>query len=57
MKNKEYRQFEMEQNGMQIILEFPRKSKEEESIRKEVREILSDILQEDLEGRLSNGYT
>lgn len=47
MKEEDYRKVEIEQNNMQIILNFPKKSKDEEdSIKKEVKQILSDMLQE-----------
>lgn len=62
MEKKDCRKIELEQNGMQIVLEFPRKlkqgqpkgeeykkmrePKEEECIEKEVKQILADILQE-----------
>lgn len=46
MKKADYRQWEAEQNGIQIILEFPERSEEEENIIKEVRQILSGLLRD-----------
>ncbi len=48
MKQEDCRRLERKQNGMQVILEFPRKSEREEEIKREVKGILSAILQEDL---------
>ena len=44
MEKAEYKQWETEQNGMQVILEFPERSEEEENIKNEVRQILSGLL-------------
>lgn len=44
MEKAGYRQWETEQNGMQVILEFPERSAEEENIKNEVRQILSSLL-------------
>lgn len=41
-----YKQFEMQQNNMQVILEFPEKSINGERIENDVKIILSNILQE-----------
>ena len=46
MKQEDYKRLETEQNGMQVMLEFPRESKNEERIKREVKEILSYVLQE-----------
>lgn len=46
MKQEEYRRSELEQNGMQVLLEFPKESEHDDNIKKEVREILAHILQE-----------
>lgn len=48
MQNKEYKQLEMKQDGMKVILEFPEDSKNEDSI-EEVKLILKDLLQEHIE--------
>jgi len=48
MQEGDYRQMEMEQNGMQVILKFPKVSNDEERVKREVKEILSNILQEQL---------
>ena len=44
MEKAKYKQWETEQNGMQVILEFPERSEEEENTRNEVRQILSGLL-------------
>lgn len=49
MIDTDYNQIEMEQGGMKVILEFPSKSEKEESIKQEVKGILSSVLQEQLE--------
>lgn len=49
MIDTDYNQIEMEQGGMKVILEFPSKSEKEESIKQEVKGILSSVLQEPLE--------
>lgn len=41
-----YKQFEMQQNNMQVILEFPERSINEERIKNDVKIILANILQE-----------
>ena len=46
MEKAAYRQFETEQNGMQILLEFPEKTEDTARIKKEVRQILSCLFQE-----------
>lgn len=62
MGKEDYGKIELEQNGMQVILEFPRKPKEEQlregecmqerdpkeegRIEREVKQILADILRE-----------
>ncbi len=47
MKEEDYTKVEVEQKDMQIILKFPKKSNyEEDTIKKEVKQILSDMLQE-----------
>lgn len=46
MKQEEYQRLELEQNGMQVVLEFPTESGNDEKIKREVKEILSHILQE-----------
>lgn len=48
MKQEDCKRLERKQNGMQVILEFPRKSEKEENIKREVKGILSIILQEHL---------
>ena len=49
MIDTDYNQIEMEQGRMKVILEFPSKSEKEESIKQEVKGILSSVLQEQLE--------
>lgn len=49
MTDTDYNQIEMEQEGMKVILEFPSKSENEESIKQEIKGILSSVLQEQLE--------
>lgn len=46
MKEDSYKQFEMQQNNMQVILEFPEKSINEKHIENDVKIILANILQE-----------
>lgn len=41
-----YEHLERKQNNMQLILEFPKKPENEETIKREVKEILSGILLE-----------
>lgn len=48
MQEEDCRQMEMEQNGMRVILKFPKVSNNEEHVKREVKEILSNILQEQL---------
>lgn len=48
MKDDDCRQIKMEQNDMQVILKFPKKSKNDENIKREVKDILSNILREQL---------
>ncbi len=40
------KRMEREQNGIQLILEFPEGLEEEETIKKEVKDILTGLLQE-----------
>lgn len=49
MTDTDYDQIETEKGGMKVILEFPRKPEREETIRQEVKGILSSALQEYLE--------
>lgn len=46
MKQEDCKYLQRKQNGMQVILQFPRKSQHEERIKREVKEILFEILQE-----------
>lgn len=46
MKDNAYTQLETEQKGYRVILEFPKKSDNEEKIHKEVKQILTGLLQE-----------
>ena len=46
MNHKEYNHVEQERNNMHIILEFPKEPEKEEHIKREVKGILSNILQE-----------
>lgn len=48
MKQEDCKRLEISQNGIQVILEFPKEAKNEENIKREVKEILSGILQEHL---------
>lgn len=49
MTDTNYNQIEMEEGGMKVILEFPSKSENKESIKQEIKGILSSVLQEQLE--------
>ncbi len=42
----DYRQVEMKRNGMQVIMKFPKDSKNEKDIRREAKELLFHIFQE-----------
>lgn len=46
MNHREYNHMEQELNSIHITLEFPKKPENEEIIKKEVKGILSNILQE-----------
>lgn len=46
MNQNEYNCLELKQNNMHIILEFPKEPEKEEHIKREVKGILSNILQE-----------
>lgn len=46
MKQKEYDRLELKKGNLQLILEFPKQPENEEHIKKEVKRILSEILQE-----------
>lgn len=46
MNHKEFNHVEQERNNMHIILEFPKKPAKEETIKREVKGILSNLLQE-----------
>ncbi len=46
MKQEKYQRLELEQNSMQVVLEFPTESGNDEKIKREVKEILFHILQE-----------
>lgn len=46
MRQDDCRRLELEQNGMQVVLEFPTESGNDEKIKREVKEVLSHILQE-----------
>lgn len=48
MKQESCNRLKLEQNGMRVILEFPKESPDEETIKKEVKKLLSYILQEHL---------
>ncbi|MCI9491699.1 MAG: hypothetical protein HFH42_00970 [Lachnospiraceae bacterium] len=48
VKQEDCKHLELKQNNFQVILEFPKESKNEENIKMEVRGILSCILQEHL---------
>lgn len=49
MSDMSYQQVEHEKDGMKIVLEFPTKSEQTESLNKEVKSILSSVLQEQLQ--------
>ena len=51
MKEKDCRQVEMVQSNMRVILQFPKESEKDEHTKKEVKEILSGILKEQLDNR------
>ena len=46
MTNTTYQQIETNYSGMKVVLEFPEQVKDEETIKHEVKEILSNILHE-----------
>lgn len=46
MKQEECKRLELERDGIQVVLEFPKESENEENIKKEVKEILFHILQD-----------
>ena len=48
MKQEKYQRLELEQNSMQVVLEFPTESGNDEKIKREVKEMLFHILQEQL---------
>lgn len=48
VKQEDCKHLELKQNNFQVILEFPKESKNEENIKMEVRGILAGILQEHL---------
>lgn len=48
MTNTTYQQLETNQGGYKVILEFPRQSENEETIKQEVKLILASTLQERL---------
>lgn len=48
MNHKEYNHVEQELNSIHITLEFPKEPENEENIKREVKVILSNILQEHL---------
>lgn len=49
MQNTDYRKYEMPQSGVNVILVFPHQSKQDEVIKKDVKMILSDILEKYIE--------
>ena len=48
MTNTTYQQLETNQGGYKVVLEFPKQSENEESIKQEVKLILASVLQERL---------
>lgn len=48
MTNTTYQQLETNQGGYKVVLEFPKQSENEESIKQEVKLILASALQEHL---------
>lgn len=48
MTNTTYQQLETNQGGYKVVLEFPKQSENEESIKQEVKLILASALQERL---------
>ena len=44
-----YTQFEVEKGEIKVIIEYPRKSENEMEIHEEVKQILSNLLQEQIE--------
>jgi hypothetical protein len=46
MKQEDFRRLERKQNDMNVTLEFPKEPEKEENIKREVKGILSNILQE-----------
>lgn len=49
MEQDDFKKVEVMQGSMKIILEFPRQSEQDETIKREVRFILSSTLQEHLQ--------
>jgi hypothetical protein len=49
MKQGDFEKIEVTQGSMKVILEFPTQSEQDETIKKEVRSILSSTLQEYLQ--------
>lgn len=48
MKQQDFKHLVQERNDMKIILEFPKKPRNEENIIREVKNLLTSILQENL---------
>lgn len=48
MTNTTYQQLETNQGGYKVVLEFPKQSENEETIKQEVKLILASVLQERL---------
>lgn len=49
MKQDNFKKVEVMQGSMKVILEFPKQSEQDETIKREVRSILSSTLQEHLQ--------
>lgn len=49
MKQDNFKKVEVMQGNMKVILEFPKQSEQDETIKREVRSLLSSTLQEHLQ--------
>lgn len=49
MKQDDFKKVEVMQGSMKVILEFPKQSEQDETIKREVRSLLSSTLQEHLQ--------
>lgn len=56
MQDVTYAQFETEREGCRIVLEFPGRTLEEAAIHEEVKQILSNLLQEQISQMKGESY-